>query len=95
MCDRSLTGATANPPRLQRRAVCYSQGSCAQVSRPRFSVDAARIALLRTQGRSVREIASELGYSRGYLLFSSQTKKIIVIVELERYSTATLRSGSL
>src|SRR5260370_37186724 len=35
------------------------------LGRPRISVDATRISLLRTQGRSVREIASELGYSRG------------------------------
>jgi hypothetical protein len=28
-------------------------------------VDAARIGRLRIQGRSVREIAGELGYSRG------------------------------
>jgi DNA invertase Pin-like site-specific DNA recombinase len=35
-----------------------------RLGRPRVAVDAARIGRLRTQGRSVREIASELGYSR-------------------------------
>jgi DNA invertase Pin-like site-specific DNA recombinase len=33
--------------------------------RPRASVDAKMMGRLRTNGRSVREIASELGYSRG------------------------------
>ncbi len=32
--------------------------------RPRVIVDAARIGRLRAQGRTVREIAAELGYSR-------------------------------
>lgn len=35
-----------------------------RLGRPRVIVDAARIGRLHTQGRSVREIASELGYSR-------------------------------
>jgi DNA invertase Pin-like site-specific DNA recombinase len=35
-----------------------------KLGRPRVVVDAARIARLREQGRSVREIADELGYSR-------------------------------
>jgi DNA invertase Pin-like site-specific DNA recombinase len=35
-----------------------------KLGRPRVAVDAARIARLRAQGRTVREIASELGYSR-------------------------------
>ena len=34
------------------------------LGRPRVIVDAARISHLGSQGRSVREIASELGYSR-------------------------------
>ena len=34
------------------------------LGRPRMAVDSARIGRLRTLGRSVREIASELGYSR-------------------------------
>jgi DNA invertase Pin-like site-specific DNA recombinase len=34
------------------------------LGRPRAIVDAVRIGRLRAQGRSVREIASELGYSR-------------------------------
>jgi len=35
-----------------------------QLGRPRVAVDALRIARLRAQGRTVREIADELGYSR-------------------------------
>jgi DNA invertase Pin-like site-specific DNA recombinase len=35
-----------------------------QLGRPRVAVDAARIARLRAQGLSIREIADELGYSR-------------------------------
>jgi DNA invertase Pin-like site-specific DNA recombinase len=35
-----------------------------QLGRPRVGVDAARIGRLRAQGRSIREIADELGYSR-------------------------------
>jgi DNA invertase Pin-like site-specific DNA recombinase len=35
-----------------------------RLGRPRMAVDAARIGCLRAQGRTVREIASELGYSR-------------------------------
>jgi DNA invertase Pin-like site-specific DNA recombinase len=36
-----------------------------RLGRPRAVVDAARIGRLRSQGCTVREIASELGYSRG------------------------------
>jgi DNA invertase Pin-like site-specific DNA recombinase len=35
------------------------------LGRPRVIVDAGRISRLRAQGRSVRQIAAELGYSRG------------------------------
>jgi len=35
-----------------------------RLGRPRVVVDAARIGRLRAQGRSVREIAADLGYSR-------------------------------
>jgi len=35
-----------------------------RLGRPRVAVDAARIGLLRAQGRSIREIAGELGCSR-------------------------------
>jgi DNA invertase Pin-like site-specific DNA recombinase len=35
-----------------------------QLGRPRVAVDAATIGRLRSQGRTVREIASELGYTR-------------------------------
>lgn len=34
------------------------------LGRPRVAVDAARIGRLRAQGRSIRDIADELGYSR-------------------------------
>src|SRR5262249_2748516 len=36
-----------------------------RLGRPRVIVDSARIGRLPSQGRSVREIAAELGYSRG------------------------------
>jgi DNA invertase Pin-like site-specific DNA recombinase len=35
-----------------------------RLGRPRAAVDAARIGCLRAQGRSLRQIADELGYSR-------------------------------
>jgi DNA invertase Pin-like site-specific DNA recombinase len=35
-----------------------------RLGRPRVAVDAARISRLRVQGRSIREIAEQLGYSR-------------------------------
>ena len=35
-----------------------------RLGRPRVAVDAVRIGRLRAQGRTVREIAQELGYSR-------------------------------
>ncbi len=35
-----------------------------KLGRPRANVDAAKVARLRAQGRTVREIADELGYSR-------------------------------
>ena len=35
-----------------------------KLGRPRVAVDAARIARLRAQGHSIREIADKLGYSR-------------------------------
>ena len=35
-----------------------------QLGRPRVVVDAARVGRLHAQGRSIREIADELGYSR-------------------------------
>jgi DNA invertase Pin-like site-specific DNA recombinase len=36
-----------------------------RLGRPRVVVDGARISRLHSQGRSIREIANELGYSRG------------------------------
>ena len=44
-------------------AAARARGKC--LGRPRKIVDAARIARLRSQGRSIREIAGQLGYSRG------------------------------
>jgi DNA invertase Pin-like site-specific DNA recombinase len=35
-----------------------------KLGRPRVAVDTARIGRLRSHGRTVREIADELGYSR-------------------------------
>jgi DNA invertase Pin-like site-specific DNA recombinase len=35
-----------------------------KLGRPRIVVDSARIGRLRSQGRSIREIADELGYTR-------------------------------
>jgi DNA invertase Pin-like site-specific DNA recombinase len=35
-----------------------------RLGRPRVTVDAVKISRLRAQGRSIREIAEELGYSR-------------------------------
>jgi DNA invertase Pin-like site-specific DNA recombinase len=35
-----------------------------KLGRPRVAVDAENIARLHSQGRSIREIANELGYSR-------------------------------
>lgn len=49
------------------------------LGRPRAAVDAVRIGRLRTQGRSVREIASELGYSRG-LVHKTLTNRRMVCV---------------
>ena len=45
-----------------------------RLGRPRARVDAARIVALRSQGHTVREIATELGYSRG-LVHKSLTNR--------------------
>jgi DNA invertase Pin-like site-specific DNA recombinase len=56
--ERSLIGERVRAGLRNVRAKGKTLG------RPRANVDAARIGRLRTQGRSVREIAAELGYSR-------------------------------
>src|SRR5712691_3359390 len=53
-----------------------------KLGRPRVVVDAARIGRLRAQGRSVREIADELGYSR------SLVHKTLAIAESFKVATA-------
>lgn len=50
-----------------------------KLGRPRVAVDAARIARLHSQGRSIREIAEELGYSRSLVhkaLANSESRHI-------------------
>jgi len=47
-----------------RSGLAAARAKGKRLGRPRVPVDAARITRLRTQGRSVREIANELGYSR-------------------------------
>jgi len=51
------------------------------LGRPRLAVDAARIALLRSEGRSVREIATQLGYSRSLVhktLANSESRSVAI-----------------
>jgi DNA invertase Pin-like site-specific DNA recombinase len=53
---------------IRERVRAGLRNACAKgrkLGRPRAVVDVAGIAGLRAQGRSVREIAGELGYSRG------------------------------
>lgn len=50
-----------------------------RLGRPRVAVDAARIARLKAQGRSIREIADELGYSRSLVhktLANGQSRRV-------------------
>jgi DNA invertase Pin-like site-specific DNA recombinase len=50
-----------------------------RLGRPRVAVDAARIARLHAQGRSIREIADELGYSRSLVhktLANGQSRRV-------------------
>src|SRR5215472_7076894 len=56
--ERSLIGERV------RAGLRNARAKGKRLGRPRVTVDAARIGRLRTQGRSVREIAGELGYSR-------------------------------
>ena len=55
-----------------------------RLGRPRANVDAARIAHLHARGRSVREIAAELGYSRSLVhktLAISQHSRLAVAAD--------------
>jgi DNA invertase Pin-like site-specific DNA recombinase len=52
------------------------------LGRPRLGVDAAKVGSLRQQGRSIREIADELGYSR------SLVHKTLAIREAGRVAIA-------
>jgi DNA invertase Pin-like site-specific DNA recombinase len=56
--ERSLTAERV------RAGLRNARAKGKRLGRPRVVLDAARIGRLRAQGRSVREIASELGYSR-------------------------------
>jgi DNA invertase Pin-like site-specific DNA recombinase len=47
-----------------RAGLRNAQAKGKKLGRPRLTVDEAKIGSLRSQGRSVREIAEELGYSR-------------------------------
>ena len=47
-----------------RSGIATARAKGRKLGRPRRVVDCLRIATLRVQGRSVREIADELGYSR-------------------------------
>jgi DNA invertase Pin-like site-specific DNA recombinase len=54
-----------------------------KLGRPRVVVDAARIAHLHAQGCSIREIAAELGYSRGLVhktLANDDSRRVAVTV---------------
>lgn len=54
----------AFPTKRVRAGLRNAQAKGKKLGRPRKVVDAARIAALRKQGRSVRKIAVETGYSR-------------------------------
>jgi DNA invertase Pin-like site-specific DNA recombinase len=52
-----------------------------RLGRPRVAVDASRICRLRTQGRSIREIADELGYSRSLVhktLANTESRRVAI-----------------
>ena len=59
--------------------------------RPRVTVDAARIGRLRAQGRSIREIADELGYSRG-VVHKTLGNRGPAVLQLQPTSTAHFAS---
>ena len=51
------------------------------LGRPRAAVDALRIARLHSQGRTIREIAEELGYSRSLVhktLANRQSRRVAI-----------------
>jgi DNA invertase Pin-like site-specific DNA recombinase len=51
------------------------------LGRPRVAVDAARISRLHSEGRSIREIADELGYSRSIVhktLLNRSTQRVAI-----------------
>jgi len=56
--ERSLIGERV------RAGLRNARAKGKKLGRPRLAVDAVRIGSLRTAGRTVREIAGELGYSR-------------------------------
>jgi DNA invertase Pin-like site-specific DNA recombinase len=65
----TVLGAVAELERslIAERVRCGLRNARAKgkkLGRPPMPVDAARIGRLRTQGRSVRQIAEQLGYSR-------------------------------
>ncbi len=52
-----------------------------RLGRPRVAVDAARIARLRSQGRTIREIADELRYSRSLVhktLVNGESRRVAI-----------------
>jgi DNA invertase Pin-like site-specific DNA recombinase len=52
-----------------------------RLGRPRVAVDAAKIARLHAQGRSIREIADELGYSRSLVhktLANGESRRVAI-----------------
>jgi DNA invertase Pin-like site-specific DNA recombinase len=52
-----------------------------RLGRPRVTVDAAKIARLHAQGRSIREIAEELGYSRSLVhktLANGESRRVAI-----------------
>ena len=52
-----------------------------RLGRPRVAVDAARIFRLRGQGRSIRQIADKLGYSRSLVhktLVSGESRGVAI-----------------
>src|SRR5690348_3179719 len=50
-----------------RSGLAAARGKGKRLGRPPLQVDTAEIAALRGQGRSIRQIASQLGYSRGFV----------------------------
>jgi DNA invertase Pin-like site-specific DNA recombinase len=76
-----LSGAFAEFERdcIRERVEAGLRNARGRRGRPRVFVDVHRIGLLRTQGRSVREIAGELGYSRGTVHKALTVRRIIEV----------------